>query len=164
LGPSDRTLAGCGAAGAWLSANLKLGSQLTVSYALTAPDGQTPTGMISSAGLIVKAGQAYYDPAAITTFGLNPESAMCISQDGRQLALVAVDGRQGKKAPGVTIAQLRELLLALKCYAGVVLDGGGSTSLAVKPSRSRVRLVNTPSGSGKERRVPDVVLIKYKKP
>jgi exopolysaccharide biosynthesis protein len=163
LASTDRTIAGCGAAGTWLSTNLKLGSQLSISYSLTSPSG-TPVQMISSAGLIVKAGAGYSDPAAITTFGLNPESALCVSQDGRQVKLVAVDGRQGKKAPGVTIPQLRDLLLSLKCYTGVVLDGGGSTSLAVKPSGKATRLVNTPSGSGKERRVPDVILIKYAKP
>jgi exopolysaccharide biosynthesis protein len=89
---------------------------------------------------------------------------MCVSQDGKQVQLVAVDGRQGRKAPGVTIAQLRELLVALHCYDGVVLDGGGSTTLAVKPSGRRVHLVNRPSGAGNERRVPDVMLIKYRKP
>jgi exopolysaccharide biosynthesis protein len=164
LAASDRTLAGCGAAGAWLSANLKLGSKLSISYALTTAAGDQVTSMVSSAGLLVKAGRPYSDPAAIRTFGLNPESAMCVSQDGRQIQLVAVDGRQGRKAPGVTIAQLRELLVALHCYSGVVLDGGGSTSLAVKASGKKVHLVNKPSGTGRQRLVPDVILIKYKKP
>ncbi len=163
LGGASRTLAGCGAAGTWLSANLKLGSQLAIDFSLTAPGGQPVQHMISSTGLLVANGAAYADKSAIVTSGLNPESALCISADGKQIKMVAVDGRRGKAAPGVTIAQLRDLLLALNCYTGVVLDGGGSTSLVVKHPGKAAHLVNTPSGAGKERRVPNVLLLFYKK-
>jgi hypothetical protein len=73
----------------------------------------------------------------------HPRSAVGLSGDGRYLYLLAVDGRRSGSV-GATEADLAELLLRLGASEGLNLDGGGSTSLALRFPGGKVRPVNTP--------------------
>jgi hypothetical protein len=69
----------------------------------------------------------------------HPRSAVALRRDGTVL-LVAVDGRQPGYSDGMTLHELTQLLLELGAMDALNLDGGGSTTLAIRGA-----LVNRPS-------------------
>ncbi|MEU4334898.1 phosphodiester glycosidase family protein [Micromonospora lupini] len=79
-------------------------------------------------------------------------SAAGVSPDGRTVYLVALAGRAPASA-GLTIAELADVLRALGADAAVNLDGGGSTTVAVRePGQAAATARNSPS-DGTERAV-----------
>lgn len=104
--------------------------------------------------------------AAVDTMGQpgfrarNPRTAAGIARAGRQLILVAVDGREYQNA-GMTLRELGELMLALGARDALNLDGGGSTTLvyADPDSAGRLRIANHPSDKEGERTVGDALAI-----
>jgi hypothetical protein len=73
----------------------------------------------------------------------HPRSAAGLSEDGKTLYLLAVDGRRlGSR--GATEAELGLLLKQLGAFKGLNFDGGGSTALALRFLDGKVRTVNTP--------------------
>jgi len=93
----------------------------------------------------------------------NPRTAAGIARNGKQLILVAVDGREYRNA-GMTLRELAELILALGARDAINLDGGGSTTMIVaQPSASdSLRIVNHPSGKEGERAVGDALAIVHR--
>ncbi|MBV8886345.1 MAG: phosphodiester glycosidase family protein [Chroococcidiopsidaceae cyanobacterium CP_BM_RX_35] len=85
-------------------------------------------------------------------FGLDPRTDVGLSQDGRYLYLIAIDGRQPSYSAGVTTSDAADLLLTLGAYQGVNLDGGGSTALVKSDDKGGAYIINRPSG-GTERYV-----------
>jgi hypothetical protein len=89
----------------------------------------------------------------------HPRSAVGVSEDGKTLLLVAVDGRQDKVVPkacggedcpphsrGVSMGELGELMKKLGAYTALNLDGGGSTALVARdPATGAHMLMNRPS-------------------
>lgn len=90
----------------------------------------------------------------------NPRTAAGIARGGRQLILVAVDGREYENA-GMTLRELGDLMLGLGARDAINLDGGGSTTLvyADPDSAGRLRIANHPSDKGGERTVGDALAI-----
>jgi len=90
----------------------------------------------------------------------NPRTAAGIARNGKQLILVAVDGREYHNA-GMTLRELAELMLALGASDAINLDGGGSTTMVVaQPDRGdSLRIVNHPSDKEGERAVGDALAI-----
>ncbi len=90
----------------------------------------------------------------------NPRTAAGIAHGGRQLILVAVDGREYENA-GMTLRELGDLMLGLGARDAINLDGGGSTTLvyADPDSAGRLRIANHPSDKGGERTVGDALAI-----
>ncbi len=116
---------------------------------------------VSGNAMVLKNGEAM---AIEKNAARHPRSAVGLSKDGKTLILVAVDGRQatlafdfGERAePGEEKynghsrgANYNELGLLMKSFGAanaVNLDGGGSTALVVKDSRTGVfSLANQPS-------------------
>jgi exopolysaccharide biosynthesis protein len=97
------------------------------------------------------------DGKAVTNFTLNiagqhPRTAAGITQDKKQLFLLTVDGRTSNFR-GLTQPELAEMLIELGAYDAINLDGGGSTTMVVRPVGSNaLSVANTPS-DGAERRV-----------
>jgi len=84
----------------------------------------------------------------------HPRTAAGISQDGRYLYLLVIDGRQGSYSAGATTLETAEWLVRLGAYEAINLDGGGSASLVVDDGRGGARVVNRPIHNnvpGKER-------------
>jgi len=77
----------------------------------------------------------------------HPRSAAGISSDSRYLYLLAIDGRRIGSIGG-TEAETALLLRALGSWDGINLDGGGSSSLALRYPDGTVRVVNTPVHEG----------------
>jgi exopolysaccharide biosynthesis protein len=151
-------LVGGGAGGAWLSANVHAGDKVSVSQGLRPAAGTTQSGqvtqLITAATQLIKNGAAYNDPTGQPPSGINPETAVGISKDGKQAIFVTLDGRLGEStALGVTPAQVTGYLLAHGAYSAVLLDGGGSTEIDARvPGTSGLTVLNTPS-DGSERPV-----------
>ncbi|MDR1100528.1 MAG: phosphodiester glycosidase family protein [Treponema sp.] len=77
----------------------------------------------------------------------HPRSAAGISADGKFLYLLVIDGRRPGSV-GATEAETGIILRQLGAAEGINLDGGGSTSLALRFPDGRVRPVNVPIHRG----------------
>ncbi len=77
-----------------------------------------------------------------------PRSAVGVSEDGKTVILVTVDGRRATSHGG-TLYEMADLLIELGAYRGINLDGGGSTTMFVAAEGG---VVNRPS-RGWEREV-----------
>ena len=101
------------------------------------------------------------DTAGRGPFGQrNPRTAAGIARGGRELILVAVDGREYRNA-GMTLRELGDLMLGLGARDAINLDGGGSTTLvyADPDSAGRLRIANHPSDKGGERTVGNALAV-----
>lgn len=81
---------------------------------------------IGGAELILSGGVNYgwdTDPQPVTGYGL--------SQDGKFLIMVCVDGRQPGWSDGATMYNLAQWMIDFGAYEGIHMDGGGSTTMAL---------------------------------
>lgn len=87
----------------------------------------------------------------------NPRSALGVRADGT-LVLVAVDGRSDDSR-GLTANETAEYMANdLNCAYAILLDGGGSTALAIADEEGVLHTVNVPS-DGSERPVGNAVML-----
>ncbi len=86
----------------------------------------------------------------------HPRTFVGMTEDGI-LLLVTVDGRQSH-SKGATMENAAELMASLGCYMAVSLDGGGSTTMAVKTANG-FEVKNSPSDANGPRTVRNSVLI-----
>jgi len=151
-------LVGAGAGGTWLSANVHVGDTVTIAQGLSPASGvsqdSSVTQLVTAATQLIKNGAAYSDPTGQPPSGINPETAVGISKDGKHAIFVTLDGRLGEStALGVSPSQVTGYLLAHGAYSAVLLDGGGSTEMDARiPGTSGLSVLNTPS-DGSERPV-----------
>jgi exopolysaccharide biosynthesis protein len=124
--------------------------------ATISPAGSTPIDLSNvfnavSGNQIVTNG---VDTSAITPtgaphdpFGLDPRTGVGLSQDGRFLYLIAIDGRQPGYSVGVTTSDEAALMIDLGVFEGLNLDGGGSTALVQAGPGGAPHLIDSPSGA-----------------
>ena len=131
----------------------KVGDPLTVkSY--SDPSLEDIFAVVEGQPFLVDKGQIlYFGEGGIG--GLNPRTAVGISEDGKKVWLVVVDGRSSRSR-GFTLKELAEFFLnELGAYSALNLDGGGSSTMVLKkPGIDFLAAVNRPS-DGSERRVPN---------
>jgi Phosphodiester glycosidase len=76
----------------------------------------------------------------------HPRSVVGLSQDSKTLYLIAIDGRQPGFSRGANMFELGEYLKSIGAYTAINLDGGGSTAMIVKDSRTGAYgIANQPS-------------------
>lgn len=75
---------------------------------------------------------------------LHPRTAAGISQDGRTLYLMVIDGRQPGYSEGVTTAEVGAWLRALGAWDGINLDGGGTSTMVIEDARRTPWILNLP--------------------
>jgi hypothetical protein len=151
-------LSGHGAAAAFLQ-TLGVGDGVRVRVELLGEDGRSWNDVWQAVGggpRLLKGGQVVVGPGAEgfrpdVLNGTAPRSAVAVTAKG-ELLLVAVDGRQAASA-GMTLTQLAEFLRSLGAVDAINLDGGGSTTLAL-----RQVVVNSPS-DGTQRLVANALLL-----
>ncbi len=106
-------------------------------------------GVVSGHPQVVNAGVAITanpgNQAACTT--RNPRTSAGMSQDGKTLFLMVVDGRSSASA-GMTCVEVAAEMKSFGAYDAVNFDGGGSTTMYLRGTG----IVNTPS-DGAERTV-----------
>ena len=79
--------------------------------------------------------------------GMDPRTALGISQDNKTLYLFICDGRREGWSGGCYWHSLSTLLLAMGSYYAINLDGGGSTTLCVWDETSgKPMVLNRPAG------------------
>jgi len=83
----------------------------------------------------------------------HPRTCLCTTTDS--LLLITVDGRS-QVAEGMSLYELQDFLISIKCLEAINLDGGGSTTMWIKDKG----VVNYPSDKTGERKVANVVVIK----
>ncbi|MDW8290990.1 MAG: phosphodiester glycosidase family protein [Armatimonadota bacterium] len=87
----------------------------------------------------------------------HPRTAVGVTADGK-LLLVTVDGRQPMSG-GMSLHELAQLMQQLGATDAINLDGGGSTTLAIRGGL----VVNSPS-EGKERPVANAIVVYAPRP
>ncbi len=103
-------------------------------------------GVVSGHPQILEAGVVTAPNSTLCT-ARHPRTAMGLSQDGRKLYLLVVDGRQTASV-GMTCTELANQLKGLGAWRAVNLDGGGSSTMYIAGRG----VVNSPS-DGSERTV-----------
>ncbi|HEY9085958.1 MAG TPA: phosphodiester glycosidase family protein [Candidatus Tyrphobacter sp.] len=115
------------------------------------------SGAVGGGPLILRDGRWYDDPDGPSGGGFDrriPCSGAAIENDGT-LLLIEVDGRRPMRSVGLTRPEFAELMRALGARDGIALDGGGSSTLAVRRLGDRVASLATSPSDGSERRIAD---------
>lgn len=111
--------------------------------------------MLTSGPELVKAGKVHLgiDATSDRARERAPRTAIAIDQTGSKVFMVTVDGRQEPYSKGMSLPEFANYLVSIGAYHALNLDGGGSTTMAVrKPGDYNVSLYNRPS-DGTERPV-----------
>ena len=85
---------------------------------------------------------------------LHPRTGAGISDDGKQLILLVIDGRQPDYSLGASTAEVGQWLQALGAADGINLDGGGTTTMVLRGENGEPQILNRPihaSIPGRER-------------
>ncbi|GAA1297659.1 hypothetical protein GCM10009610_03320 [Pseudonocardia xinjiangensis] len=156
LGPDQVGLLGGGAGAGWLTEHATPGARVSISADLSSKGIDT---LIGGATVLVQNGAVFNDPTGAPPSGRNPETMVGVSKDGRQLTMVVIDGRQTTSI-GVTPQEASEYLVAHGMDAGVLLDGGGSSTLAAQlPGTTGLTILNHPSDAAGERPVANGLFV-----
>ena len=131
----------------FLANNMTVGDEVRFDYYIT-PDVQKSDIAFGGGAMLVQDGKAVSDFSHVVS-GYNPRSAIGMSSDGKQMWLVAVDGRQ-TQSRGMTMSELANLMKELGCHNAVNLDGGGSTNMVASTIWNKdLTKVNSPTENRK---------------
>ncbi len=90
----------------------------------------------------------------------HPRTLVGLTYDG-DIILVTVDGRQSKYSNGATMEMAATLMVSLGAYQALSVDGGGSSTMAIKKG-TEFEVKNSPS-DGSQRAIINSILIEKKK-
>lgn len=125
--------------------NFKVGEKVELEL-YTSPDYNNIAAAIGGGSPLLKDG--VMTPFKINIQGDHPRTAIGITKDKKQLLFVTIDGRD-TSYKGVSQETMAEIMLSLGAYDAINLDGGGSTTMAIKPAGSDEPIViNRPSDGG----------------
>jgi hypothetical protein len=82
------------------------------------------------------------------TYQLHPRTAVGVSQDGRYLLLIVVDGRQPRVSEGATLDDLAQWLLRAGAWTALNLDGGASSTMVMAGPDGKPKVLNKPMHLG----------------
>ncbi|HHV46678.1 MAG TPA: hypothetical protein GXX53_07250 [Tissierellia bacterium] len=129
--------------------NFKVGDRVKLELGTT-PNLENIKFAIGGGSIILKDGKV--TNTNINIAGNQPRTGIGISKDGKELILATIDGRDISYV-GVTQEVFGEILKSLGAYNAINLDGGGSTTMAIRPLDKQLsEVVNKPS-EGTERKV-----------
>ncbi|MCD8089872.1 MAG: phosphodiester glycosidase family protein, partial [Clostridiales bacterium] len=110
---------------------------------------------ISGGGEILRNGETIANGEIISPSARNPRTCIGVSQDKSKIIILCIDGRV--KGIGATTYECSEIMRELGAYDAIQLDGGGSTTMVIKPQDGdSLEVVNTPS-DGSQRAVANAV-------
>jgi len=145
-----------GPAGSLLDA-LQPGDPLPIALSIT-PGWESVREAVGGREFIVRDGETSISPRPAIADQLHPRTALGITAAG-DLVMATVDGRQSGYSTGVDLDELAELMLSRGVVQALNMDGGGSTTMAVRlPGDPEVSLVNRPSG-GRETAVANSLIV-----
>lgn len=126
-----------------LLADLTTGVQVSLAASITS-GWEHVQHAVSGRGFLVRGGAVSISPRPSDAPYTHPRSALGLTGDGR-LLLVSVDGRQSDSR-GVSLDDLAAILLGRGAVTAINLDGGSSSTLAVRrPGDVNVSIANDPS-------------------
>ena len=145
-----------GPAGSALDALIP-GDALPLTLSIT-PGWENVREAIGGREFIVRDGVTSISPHTAVADQLHPRTALGITAAG-DLVMATVDGRQSGYSAGVDLEELAELMLSRGAVQALNMDGGGSTTMAVRlPGDPEASLVNRPSG-GREQGVANSLVV-----
>jgi Phosphodiester glycosidase len=154
-GRGDVLLAADGAA-ARVLAGLRRGTRVAVSYGARTDAGVRPANAVGSGATVLRAGRVLVGCSGVGALS-RPRTLVAWNAGRTRLWFVTVDGR-GSRSPvsryGATYRQVADAVRSLGASDAVMLDGGGSTTMALRGDDGRVRRVDAPAGTP-QRPVPD---------
>ncbi len=110
---------------------------------------------ISGGGEILRNGEAIIQGEIISPYARNPRTCIGVNQEKNKIIILCIDGRV--KGIGATSYECSEIMKELGAYDAIQLDGGGSTTMVIKPQGEEgLQVVNTPS-DGSQRAVSNAV-------
>ncbi len=138
--------------GANMKAKFPVGERVNIALTTTFDSILDQTKMLfSGAGTLLKNGNVQLDGLSASPLIRAPRTSVGVSQDGNTMYIVAVDGRGA--SIGMTNREMAEYQKSIGAYNAINLDGGGSTTFAVrKEGQTQTKVVNKPS-DGSERKV-----------
>ena len=156
IGAADVVLSGSGTAASFLTA-LSPGDR--VEFVLSISSGwENVTNAVGGGQYIVRNGVVSVNPEPGFSDVTHPRTAIGITAGGN-VVMATVDGRQSGYSIGVKLDELAELLRSRGAVTAINLDGGGSTTMAVRqPGDKDVTAVNRGS-DGFERAVSNSILV-----
>jgi hypothetical protein len=146
-----------GPANAFSLAPLIPGVPVTLATTIT-PGWEGVVQAVGGREYLVRSGQAYVAPRPASATETHPRSAIGLTADGR-VVMATVDGRRPDESLGITLDELADLMLSRGAVEAINLDGGGSTTLAVRlPGEASATVANSPS-DGRERSVTNSIQV-----
>lgn len=120
----------------------------------TTPDINSIKFAIGGGSIVLRDGELAL--TNINVKGAHPRSGLGVSKDSKEIILVTIDGRDST-FKGVSQEMFGYILRELGAHNALNLDGGGSTTMAIKTiDQKTAAVVNKPSDGG-ERRVVNSV-------
>lgn len=136
-------------------------SNFSESYKFVFRDGKNVSEIltgISGGGEILRNGKQVSQGLSISPKVLNPRTALGVSKEKDKLILIAVDGRGA--SVGANHSEMASLLTEYGAYDAIHLDGGGSTTVALREEgKKEISLINNVSEKS-QRSVPNAIGIK----
>ena len=113
--------------------------------------------VIAGSDILVRDGKRVLENTSAFARNRHPRTAVGLSENGKTLVCVVVDGRDAPTAVGMNLSELTDLMLNLGCADALNLDGGGSSEMIARDAKTGLlRVMNRPS-DGRERAVADVL-------
>ena len=113
--------------------------------------------VMAGSNVLLRRGKKVVETGSKFSTTRHPRTAVGVSDNGRKLMLVVVDGRRPEKSVGMSLDELADLMLQLGCDDALNLDGGGSSTLVLRnPETGELVTMNAPS-DGKPRPVANVL-------
>ena len=113
--------------------------------------------VIAGSDMLLQDGQTVVAPESSFAKSRHPRTAVGLSDNGKTMILVVVDGRSAGRAVGMSLSELTDLMRTLGCRDALNLDGGGSSELLLRdPQSGQLQVRNRPS-DGRERAVANVL-------
>jgi exopolysaccharide biosynthesis protein len=133
--------------------NFEVGNSVSLELS-TVPDLDSIKFAVGGGSIILKDGELSL--TNINSKGNEPRTGIGINRDSTELILATIDGRD-TSFKGVSQEMFGAILRDLGAYNALNLDGGGSTTMAIKPKdEDKPTVVNKPSDGG-ERSVVNAV-------
>lgn len=138
------------------------GAAQIVDPPLTAAQRGTIDDAVGGFRVLVRDGKSLADeflPKENPKFaGVNPRTAVGLSQDRKTMFVLIADGRQPGVSEGLTLVELADWGIRTGCDVLLNLDGGGSTTLVLQdPATGEHRVLNKPGTNGTLRLVANSV-------
>ncbi len=144
---------------------IKSGSELFINRSMSNQwynDHPEYNDVLVTGPLLIENADTIKLPETSLVINKHPRTAIGI-RSNKKVLLITLDGRT-KEAAGMTLNELADLMISLKCWNAVNLDGGGSTTMWIngKPFNG---VVNMPCDNKQfdhygERAVSDILIIK----